>query len=66
MVPTSGETDWLQSVSREVTSVRSGAGVCDVSTLGKIELTGPDVGAFLDRVYANTFSTLPVGRRAMA
>ncbi len=60
--PRSGETDWLQSVSREVTSVRSGVGVCDVSTLGKIELTGPDVGAFLDRVYANTFSTLPVGK----
>ena len=42
--------------------MRSGVGVCDVSTLGKIELTGPDVGAFLDRVYANTFSTLPVGK----
>jgi methylglutamate dehydrogenase subunit C len=60
--PRSGETDWLQSVSREVAAVRSGVGVCDVSTLGKIELTGPDVGAFLDRVYANTFSTLPVGK----
>ena len=42
--------------------MRSGVGVCDVSTLGKIELTGPDVGAFLDRVYVNTFSTLPVGK----
>ena len=60
--PRAGETDWLQSVSREVTAVRSGVGVCDVSTLGKIELTGPDVGAFLDRVYINTFSTLPVGK----
>jgi heterotetrameric sarcosine oxidase alpha subunit len=60
--PRGGETDWLQSVSREVKAVRSGVGVCDVSTLGKIELTGPDVGAFLDRVYANTFSTLPVGK----
>jgi heterotetrameric sarcosine oxidase alpha subunit len=60
--PRAGETDWLQSVSREVKAVRSGVGVCDVSTLGKIELTGPDVGAFLDRVYANTFSTLPVGK----
>jgi sarcosine oxidase subunit alpha len=37
-------------------------GVCDVSTLGKIDIQGPDAGAFLDRVYANTFSTLPVGR----
>src|SRR4029450_9526504 len=34
----------------------------DVSTLGKIELAGPDVVAFLDRVYANTIHTLAVGR----
>ena len=60
--PRPGETDWLESVSREVTAVRSGVGVCDVSTLGKIDMTGPDVGAFLDRVYVNTFSTLPVGK----
>ena len=37
-------------------------GVCDVSTLGKIDVQGPDAAAFLDRVYANTISTLPVGR----
>ncbi len=60
--PASGETDWQQSVDREVLAVRGGAGVCDVSTLGKIELTGPDVGAFLDRLYINTFSTLKPGR----
>jgi sarcosine oxidase subunit alpha len=60
--PQAGETDWQQSVTREVVAVRSSVGICDVSTLGKIELTGPDVGAFLDRVYANTFSTLPVGK----
>jgi sarcosine oxidase subunit alpha len=60
--PKAGETDWLESCSREVAAVRSSVGICDVSTLGKIELTGPDVGAFLDRVYANTFSTLPVGK----
>jgi sarcosine oxidase subunit alpha len=57
-----GETDWLQSVTREVQAVRSGVGLCDVSTLGKIALAGPDVGTFLDRVYCNTFSTLPVGK----
>ncbi len=60
--PQPGETDWLQSVTREVNAVRNGVGVCDVSTLGKIELVGPDVGAFLDLLYINTFSTLPVGR----
>ncbi|MGP9812404.1 sarcosine oxidase subunit alpha family protein [Rhodopseudomonas sp. NSM] len=59
---TPGETEWLQSVSREVSAVRSRVGICDVSTLGKIALCGADVGAFLDRVYINTFSTLAVGK----
>ncbi|WP_420131784.1 sarcosine oxidase subunit alpha family protein [Rhodopseudomonas sp.] len=57
-----GETDWLQSVVREVNAVRSAVGICDVSTLGKIALCGADVGTFLDRVYINTFSTLAVGK----
>ena len=42
--------------------MRSAVGVCDVSTLGKIDIQGADAGAFLDRVYINTFSTLPVGK----
>ena len=57
-----GETDWLQSVTREVRTVRSAAGVCDVSTLGKIDIQGRDAGVFLDRVYVNTFSTLAIGK----
>ena len=44
----------------EMRLVRRGVGISDVSTLGKIDVQGPDAGAFLDRVYANTFSTLPV------
>jgi len=60
--PLPGETDWLQSVTREVEAVRSSVGVCDVSTLGKIDVQGPDAGAFLDRVYVNTMSTLAVGK----
>jgi methylglutamate dehydrogenase subunit C len=60
--PTPGEKDWLTTVNREVRSVRESVGWCDVSTLGKIELRGGDVGVFLDRIYINTFSTLPVGR----
>ena len=43
----------------------SAVGVCDVSTLGKIDIQGPDAATFLDRVYVNTFSTLPVGTRAL-
>ncbi|MDB6091626.1 MAG: soxA [Gammaproteobacteria bacterium] len=57
-----GEKDWLETVSREVKAVRSSVGVCDVSTLGKIDIQGPDAGLFLDRVYVNLFSTLPVGK----
>ena len=34
----------------------------DVSTLGKVEVTGPDAGAFLDRLYINTFSRMKIGR----
>jgi sarcosine oxidase subunit alpha len=60
--PRPGEQDWLASVSREVKSVRSSVGVCDVSTLGKIDIQGADAGAFLDRIYINTFSTVPVGK----
>ena len=56
--PRPGETDWLATVSREVPSVRGSVGFCDVSTLGKIDLQGPDAGEFLDRLYINAFSTL--------
>ncbi len=59
--PQGGE-DWLAAADRESTAVRTAAGVCDVSSLGKIELTGPDAGALLDRLYTNTFSTLKPGR----
>ncbi|TIN32832.1 MAG: sarcosine oxidase subunit alpha, partial [Mesorhizobium sp.] len=60
--PRAGEKDWLETVSREVKAVRGGVGFCDVSTLGKIDVHGPDAGAFLDRVYINTFSNLAVGK----
>jgi sarcosine oxidase subunit alpha len=55
-------SDWLQIVSAEVEGVRSRVGVCDVSTLGKIDVHGPDAGALLDRLYANSVSNLAVGR----
>lgn len=61
-VPKAGETEWRQSVDREVLATRRSVGICDVTTLGKIDIQGMDAGAFLDRVYANTFSTLAVGK----
>ncbi|MCC0045426.1 sarcosine oxidase subunit alpha family protein [Albidovulum sp.] len=60
--PKPGETHWRQSVDREVLATRASAGICDVTTLGKIDIQGKDAGAFLNRVYANTFATLPVGK----
>ncbi|MFM7273650.1 MAG: 2Fe-2S iron-sulfur cluster-binding protein, partial [Gammaproteobacteria bacterium] len=54
--------DWFAPTMREVRAVRERVGVCDVSTLGKIDLQGPDAARFLDRLYANTLSTLAVGR----
>ena len=49
------------AVARESLAVRNAAGVLDASTLGKIEVVGPDAAAFLDRMYTNPMSTLQVG-----
>jgi sarcosine oxidase subunit alpha len=57
-----GERSWRETVNREVTMTRSGVGICDVSTLGKIDVQGADAGTLLDRLYINIFSTLPVGK----
>ncbi len=60
--PINGEKNWRQSCDREVGYVRNAVGVCDVSTLGKIDIQGPDAGVLLDLVYTNVFSTLKIGR----
>jgi sarcosine oxidase subunit alpha len=49
-------------VLREARAVRRSVGITDVSTLGKIDVQGPDAAQFLDFIYANTFSSLAVGR----
>ncbi len=56
-----GETP-LDAEQREALAVRSGVGLFEGSPLGKIEVKGPDAAAFLDRIYANTMSTLKVGK----
>ena len=60
--PQPGEADWLPACTREVNAVRNHVGLCDVSTLGKIDVQGADAAIFLDRIYANTFSTLAINR----
>ena len=54
--------DMNRAIAREVTGTRSAAGMVDVSTLGKIDIQGRDAAEFLNRVYINGWSTLPVGR----
>ena len=60
--PLPGETHWRQSVDREVRQTRESVGVCDCTTLGKIDVQGGDAAAFLNKVYCNAFAKLPVGR----
>ncbi|MGH8240863.1 MAG: sarcosine oxidase subunit alpha, partial [Steroidobacteraceae bacterium] len=57
----SREAGW-EPVLREARAVRQSVGITDVSTLGKIDVQGPDAARFLDFIYANSFSTLTLGR----
>jgi len=47
---------------REMKSVRTDAALADVSTLGKIEIEGPEACELLNRVYTNGWKSLPVGK----
>ena len=60
--PRKGETTWRQSVDREVLATRGSVGICDVTTLGKIDVQGTDAAEFLNRIYANPFGKLGVGK----
>ena len=57
-----GEKGWRDSVDREVEMTRKSVGICDVTTLGKIDIQGRDAAEFLNRIYANAFLKLPVGK----
>ena len=48
--------DMHAAVSRECRAVRTRVGMLDASTLGKIDIQGPDAREFLDRVYTNAFA----------
>jgi heterotetrameric sarcosine oxidase alpha subunit len=60
--PQDGETHWRQSVDREVSTTRASVGVCDVTTLGKIDVQGTDAATFLNKIYCNAFAKLDVGK----
>jgi sarcosine oxidase subunit alpha len=60
--PRAGETTWRESVDREVLATRGSVGVCDVTTLGKVDVQGTDAAEFLNKIYCNGFAKLDVGK----
>ena len=59
--PQSDET-MEEAVQREVKAARQNVGILDASTLGKIDIKGPDAAEFLERVYTNGWKKLAVGK----
>ena len=59
--PKAGES-LRDAVNREIMQTRNSVGILDASTLGKLLVTGPDAGRFLDMMYTNMVSTLKPGR----
>ena len=59
--PKAGE-DMHAAVNRECLAVRNAVGIFDASTLGKIEVVGPDAAEFLNRMYTNPWKALEPGR----
>jgi Glycine cleavage system T protein (aminomethyltransferase) len=59
--PHGGET-MHRAVARECAAVRAGVGMFDATTLGKIEIVGPDAAEFLNRMYVNAWTKLKPGR----
>ncbi len=57
-----GNETMLEAATREAKNVRDKVGICDVTTLGKIDVKGPDAAEFLNRVYTNAWMKLPVGK----
>jgi sarcosine oxidase subunit alpha len=60
--PKPGDKSWRDAVDREVSTTRNSVGICDVTTLGKIDIQGRDAAEFLNRVYINGFAKLAVGK----
>ncbi len=59
--PKQGES-FEDAVQRESKAARTAIGVLDASTLGKIDVRGPDARTFLNRVYTNAWMKLAPGR----
>ena len=61
-----GKLDNQSCINNEVDNIRNNVGLVDVSTLGGIDLRGPDVAEFLERFYTFRFKKQPVGRARYA
>jgi sarcosine oxidase subunit alpha len=59
--PKTGE-DMDAAVRRECQATRAAVGIFDASTLGKIEVVGPDAAEFMNRMYTNPWTKLAPGR----
>ena len=57
-----GNETLFEASKREAKNVRDNVGICDVTTLGKIDIKGPDAAEFLNRIYTNAWLKLPVGK----
>jgi sarcosine oxidase subunit alpha len=57
-----GREDMHQAVQRECQAVRASVGIFDATTLGKIEVVGPDAAEFLNRIYTNSWLKLMPGK----
>ncbi len=57
-----GNETLFEASKREAKNVRENVGICDVTTLGKIDIKGSDAAEFLNRVYTNAWMKLPVGK----
>jgi len=57
-----GNESLEEAAKREANNVRKNVGVCDVTSLGKIDIKGPDTAEFLNRIYTNAWMKLPVGK----
>jgi sarcosine oxidase, subunit alpha len=55
------DEDMEAAVLRECRAARENVAVMDASTLGKVDIQGPDALEFLNRMYTNAFDTLKVG-----
>jgi len=57
-----GNETLQEAAKREASNVRNNVGVCDVTSLGKIDIKGADAAEFLNRVYTNAWMKLPIGK----